>query len=225
MDGLACKWHQGLGTHPADFSLASPSAGITPAPVLPNDALSFCTFINEHKKMQVTVLGVIHKDELGQSTVDWPLSKPQLPSSIAAIAFIPQSRIGPYNWWEQPVSVDSLDNSLGIPIINNVFGMLNPLSSSASIQVGAHSSACNLVACIKSVKKRRWWDGQTLVTIFIIDWFWSLKTSITKAWVACVQMLLDETNGRIKIARTSIEGHSGADMLGDSLLQEDVVKY
>jgi cysteine synthase A len=31
------------------------------------------------------------------------------------------------------------------------------------------SSACNLVACIKFVKKRGWRDGQTLVTILYVS--------------------------------------------------------
>jgi hypothetical protein len=31
------------------------------------------------------------------------------------------------------------------------------------------SSACNLVACIKFVKKRRWQEGQTLVTILYVS--------------------------------------------------------
>ncbi|KAG2740907.1 tryptophan synthase beta subunit-like PLP-dependent enzyme [Suillus brevipes Sb2] len=72
------------------------------------------------------------------------------------------------------IGINRMTNNidLGIPIIDDVFRMTDAEAVAMSrylvhndgLFLGS-SSACNLVACIKFVKKRRWQEGQTLVTI------------------------------------------------------------
>ncbi|KAG1785365.1 tryptophan synthase beta subunit-like PLP-dependent enzyme [Suillus plorans] len=72
------------------------------------------------------------------------------------------------------IGINRMTNNidLGIPIIDDAFritdveavAMSRYLVQNDGLFLGS-SSACNLVACIKFVKKRGWRDGQTLVTI------------------------------------------------------------
>jgi cysteine synthase A len=72
------------------------------------------------------------------------------------------------------IGINRMTNNidLAIPIIDDAFritdveavAMSRYLVQNDGLFLGS-SSACNLVACIKFVKKRGWRDGQTLVTI------------------------------------------------------------